>query len=433
MAISVFQPNQNENQNVSQAPTLGGFGGVVTSQAGGQRGRGAVSGRGSGFTNLQSYIRANESSPNAQIIQQRTGQATEAQKQAQTGFETQAGQARGQLQGIQQQSGLVSSALQDPTKFVQTPENVQRITALRTGQEKILNPTEIQQNVLQGAEGLQSQRGQLASALQRDITGTGLQEYLRSQRVNPALATAGENRLDRFLAEQTPSGQSAIQAGQAETERIQRLENPNITDITTLSEELSKNPLTTQSGIASRLLEEARPETNIIEGINKQYVANQIGVNPSDAQYIVDTVKKYQDQRAEFLNEKQMHENEIQKLKAEIKKNEKDEKDTNLEQWARINASNAKIQNENRLKERENALNDTNFRIDANARGFENYYTNNEKNQNTINKYNRYLNEIQGTRENLLGQYDPNRLARIRALSQLSGFDYNPYLQRGLA
>ena len=255
-----MQPDYNQNQDPSVAPTLGTYGGVVTGQPSGQ-GRSSVSGRGSGFTNLQSYIRANESNPNAQLIQKRTGQATTGQAEAQK--ET----AQTGLEEIQSQAGLVQSALADPTTFVKTPENVKRITALRTGQERIASPTELLANVQQSQAGLQSQRGQLEGGLQRDITGTGLQEYLRSQRINPELATAGESRLDRFLAEQTPSGQQAIQAGLTEAQRIQGLQTPDITDITNLANALQENPYITNEMIQQEITRKTSPEITYLTNL----------------------------------------------------------------------------------------------------------------------------------------------------------------------
>lgn len=426
--LSVRQPEENEN--ISQAPTLGGFGGVVTGQTGGQRGRGTVSGRGSGFTNLQSYIRANESNPNAQLIQQRAGQATQAQRQAQTGFETQAGQARGQLEGIQSQAGLVSSALQDPTKFVSIPENVQRITALRTGQEAIANPTAIQQNVLQGAEGLQSQRGMIGQALQRDVTGTGLQEYLRSQRVNPALATAGENRLDRFLAEQTTSGQQAIGGAMTEAERIAALSQPEqVGQIGELVSQIQANPLSTQAGIQNALIGASRPEQEFIQGLNRDYIANQMGIDVDEVLRIANDYKEVNRQINELNAEKQNHENEIANLEAEIARNRRDQNRDDLTEPQRQNARNLIRQNEALLRQRQEALNRTNVTLSgriSSREGSLQYY------QDATNKYNDYLNQVQQNRENILSRFDPNRLARVRALSQISGFDFSPYLTRGV-
>ena len=51
MALTVRQDEQN--QNIAQAPTLGSTSGEVIGQGIQQRGRNVASGRGSGFTNSQ--------------------------------------------------------------------------------------------------------------------------------------------------------------------------------------------------------------------------------------------------------------------------------------------------------------------------------------------------------------------------------------------
>lgn len=289
--MAIMQPDYNQNQDPSVAPTLGTYGGVVTGQPSGQ-GRSSVSGRGSGFTNLQSYIRANESNPNAQLIQKRTGQATTGQAEAQKGFETQRQTAQTGLEGIQSQAGLVQSALTNPIEFVKSQPNIERITALRTGQERIASPTELLANVQQSQAGLQSQRGQLAGGLQRDITGTGLQEYLRSQRINPELATAGESRLDRFLAEQTPSGQQAIQAGLTEAQRIQSLQTPDITDITNLANALQENPYITNEMIQQEITRKTSPEITYLTNLEPAKFVSPTTLDEIN-KYITMTREKY--------------------------------------------------------------------------------------------------------------------------------------------
>jgi hypothetical protein len=421
MQLTVRQ--QNENENVSQAPTLGGFGGVVTGQAGGQKGRGAVSGRGSGFTNLQSYIRANESNPNAQLIQQRTGQATEAQRQAQTGFETQAGQARSQLQGIQEQAGVVRSALNDPTKFVLTPENIKRITELRTGKEAIANPTAIQQNVLQGAQGLQSQRGQLASALQRDVTGTGLQEYLRSQRVNPALATAGENRLDRFLAEQTTSGQQAIGGAMTEAERIALLNQPEqVGQIGQLVSQVQGDPYSSTEAIQKELSARQQAGEKQLTGLDRQYVGGKVGIrNLGQAEQSYNQYNAIQNQMQAVRNDI----NEILRQRSiamAAKKREEDAINNNPNDA--VVASRARFN----IIQHDNTIRDANAKIQSQDKNFANLVEQSNSLQAEANLYSQFLSQMQKPREQLLQEYDPTALARLKALQQITGSSFEQLL-----
>jgi len=423
--LSVRQ--QDENQNVSQAPTLGGFGGVVTGQTGGQRGRGTVSGKGSGFTNLQSYIKANESNPNAQLIQQRTGQAGTRQTEALKGFETQAGQAKGQLEGIQSQAGIVSSALQNPTGFVATPQNVQRITALRTGQEAIANPTEIQQNVLQGAQGLQSQRGMIGQELQRDVTGTGLQEYLRSQRVNPALATAGENRLDRFLAEQTASGQEAIAKARTEAERIAALNQPEqVGQIGELVSQVQANPLSTQAGILQALNQARQTGEQTLTGLGREFVQTNVGLQDLSR---AESTKKVQDQLLtqinQFKNKKQSDEKEIDNLVNAINRENailRNPGTSSLDKdRARENINNF----ERTQRERQNSLDETNESLTNSERIYKIWLGNAQPQLDLLSQY---QTQLQKPREELLQSYDPTALARLRALEQITGGSFQDLL-----
>jgi len=423
--LSVRQPD--ENQNVSQAPTLGGFGGVVTGQTGGQRGRGAVSGRGSGFTNLQSYIKANESNPNAQLIQQRTGQAGARQTEALKGFESQAGQARGQLENIQSQAGIVSSALQDPTKFVATPQNVQRITALRTGQEAIANPTEIQQNVLQGAQGLQSQRGMIGQELQRDVTGAGLQEYLRSQRVNPALATAGENRLDRFLAEQTASGREAIGGAMTEAQRIAALNQPEqVGQIGELVSQVQANPLATREGILNAISAKQQEEEKGLLGLNKEFVQQKIGLSDLTGAQRLRTIVQNRQENINLIKDAiNADQNEINKLNNAINYEnsviQNDSKTPIEKSQAQFNIdryNNQKAQREQSLNKRSENL----IQVQNEVNQFL------QSAQPQIDLLNTYEAQIQRPREQILQTYDPTTLARLRALEQITGSSFQDLL-----
>ncbi len=208
--MAIIKPEEID-QNVAQAPTLGRQVGSISQGGGMQPQRRNVSQRGSGFTNLQQYVTANENNANPEIVRQRTAQAGTGLQQAQTGFENVATQARAGLQGIQGVNTFVGNVLRDPTAAASNQANLQRFQALRTGTERIANPTDVYQPFAQAQAGFGSQREQLASGLRADTTGSGLQDYIRSQRANPSLATQGENVLDRFLTESTTAGKTALQ------------------------------------------------------------------------------------------------------------------------------------------------------------------------------------------------------------------------------
>ena len=196
-----------EDQNPAQAPTLGMGAGTFGQQA--QQRTNIAQGGSGRFTNLQQYIKANEANPNAQLLQREGTRRQEELGTRQGEFTRQAEPIKQQFEGIRSGQQFVQSALQDPTKVVQDPKNIERFTQYRT---QGIGDVERPFQQLQTARGtLGTQQEQLASGLetiQRDPNA--LQNFIQSQRANPALATRGENVLDRFLTQSTQSGQQAI-------------------------------------------------------------------------------------------------------------------------------------------------------------------------------------------------------------------------------
>ena len=277
MAITQFQPqNQEQDQNLSQAPILG--------QSTGTFGQGMTSGqrtvspqtKGSGrFTNLQSYLQANEPTsgelnPNARLIQQRVQQA---QTGAQTGlgqFQAAQTQAQKGLEGIRERSQFVESAFRSPEEFIKQTPQLERFTALRTGKE-IIPTTESYISPLQAAQQqLQSTRQNIATGLETDITGGGLQEYLRQQRIKPELATRGESQLDRFIAEQTPGGIEQTELGRKQVESLRALQPANIEAQEELARQVEQLQFTTPQAIKSELERNISPEKLYLQDLGAQ-------------------------------------------------------------------------------------------------------------------------------------------------------------------
>ena len=301
---------RQENENQSAAPTLGMSSGIIGQGVIPGQGR-EVSSRqkGSGrFTNLQSYIRANEPesgglNPNARLVQQRAEQAGSQLGQKQSEFTGGVERVGTGLQGIQERANLAQSAFQDPTKFVQSPENLKRFTALRTGQENIPGVTETYGQIEPLRLGLASEQRQIAEGLRTDV-GQNLQEYIRSQRPNPALATLGETQLDRFLTEQTPSGLSAVEsavsrAGQIESEQTPAQER--LAQLETLRNQLAENPLVTQAGIMNRLGTERSTTEQNIRNINPGFLAEKMGLNVNQALDINNQINNKFTNNCEYL------------------------------------------------------------------------------------------------------------------------------------
>lgn len=426
--LSIRQ-NQEENQNVAQAPTLGRMSGSISQGGGGQRRN--VSQRGSGFTNLQQYVTANENNANPELVRQRTAQAGTGLQQAQTGFENVAKQAQTGLQGIQGVNTFVQDVLADPTKAAANKESLQRFQALRTGQETIANPTEVFQPFTQARSGFESQREQLAGGLRRDVTGTGLQEYIRSQRANPSLATQGENVLDRFLTESTTAGKTALQQAQERAGEIQATQIPGISaEVEALRQQVEPLQFRTQQGIQSGINPLVKEQEDFITGLNRNYVAQQLGLNVDDAQYIRQQADKYNQNINEIQGILSGHNKAINDLNASIASDQAIIDDPKAEGWQKNNARQNKADNERKKQERQQALNRDAGYLQSQISGRDIYL---ERNQPILDKLNIFNQNTGLTRQQLLQQYDPNRLARVQALQSLSGLDLSSLLSQGVS
>jgi len=412
--LSIRQ-DQEENQNVAQAPTLGRTAGSI-SQGGGAGQRRNVSQRGSGFTNLQQYVTANENNANPELVRQRTQQAGTGLQQAQTGFENVAKQTQSGLQGIQGVNTFVGNVLRDPTKAAANQETLKRFQALRTGQEAIANPTDVLQPFTQAQAGFGSQREQLASGLRTDTTGTGLQNYIRSQRANPSLATQGENVLDRFLTESTTAGKTAIQQAQERAGQIQATQIPGISgEVEALRQQVEPLQFRTQQGIQSGINPLAKEQENFLTGLNNNvYLARQLGINNVEE---AQNLKRQADEISQNINQ----------FERNIDSGIKALQDLRNQRGMYFDQDTSSSANELRekIKEREAAVN-RDLEIRDSQRKF---FINNKPILDKIDAYNQ---RTKRSRQELLQEYDPNRLAKINALSQLSGQNFQDLLNRGI-
>jgi hypothetical protein len=446
MAISQLLP---EEQNISQAPTLGMMGGTLGS--GGQQRRN-VSQKGSGFTNLQQYVTANEGNRNPQIVAQRQKQAETGLSEAQKGFESQAQQAQTGLKGVQGVQQFVGNVLQDPTKSASTPETLKRFTALRTGQENIGSPTDIMNQYNLAKTGLQSQQQDIGTGLQRDVT-TNLQDYIRSQRVNPQLATQGENILDRFLTESTAGGQQALESARQKASEIQQTAIPTIAGkVEALQSQLGTPSYLSLADIQSAINRPAQAEQQALSNINKQYLQERMGLGKVANKSIEGQLASYDEAvgyRKKLIDElKSIDPNNpnTKSLYSQFLTNiygvnpyevatggyylQQQAAQAQALEQARQQAlaAVAAIQNqtENQRKERENRINTLVSSI-KDQNDIINLYNENQR----LDKYREQLNK---SKQDILSQYDPNRLARLNALTNLSGTDlYSNLLSQGIS
>lgn len=455
---------RQEEQNPSQAPTLGMGSGTFGQQA---QQRSNITQGGSGrFTNLQQYIKANEANPNAQLLQREGQRRQEELGTRQQEFTRQAEPIKQQFEGIRSGQQFVQSALQDPTRVVQDPTQLQRFTQYRT---QGIGDVEAPFQQLQTARGqLGAQQEQIASGLetiQRDPNA--LQNFIQSQRVNPALATRGENVLDRFLTQSTESGQRAI-AGLSEPINVIRgTQAPSIIgDVESLRNQALQNPLTT-SQIQSTIQQTLTPEEEYIKSIDRQYLADQLNLGKSPAE-IESELRKFD------LTEKRKNEL-IDELVGLDPNNPAATRMLNLpsinipkisfrpqlgaiaggllggipgaltggfqansmaEQQAAIErvrntqlAAAAGLRDEQARQERQNRINELVTQIEMQNEVLKPFLEGGSK--YGLFGYEQGLGK---TREELLGQFEQDRLNRVRALQQLAGTEqFNPILQTQLS
>jgi hypothetical protein len=444
MAIEEFRP---QNQNPSQAPIIGEQSGTFGANA--QQRRNINQQGGSGrFTNLQQYVQANEANnPNARLLQReaQTRQGELGTKQAQ--FTTQATPIKTGLETIRTGQQFVQSALANPTQYT-TPERLQQFAGYRTSG---VGDIETPYNQLQSLRsGLGTQQEQLASGLETIKSNpTALQNFIQSQRVNPALATRGENVLDRFLTQSTQSGQQAITGLGTTAGAIRQAQAPSIAgDIETLRTQAQAGPVSS-ADVRNLITAQTTPEEEYVRNLNNLYVAQNVGlgsnlgedkiqyssdvlqiplmdyVKPQNlgtaTQSSIDEAKKQYDAYNNFLNRRQ-------ELESEIAQNDKNQQSFD---WNVANANydvGFAIENAEKSRTNKNTLQNL-----KNERS-ELLRQSNNLDVSKVPVYQQYLNQLGKTKQQLLSEYDPTRLSRIQALQQLSGTNqFSPLLQQRLA
>jgi len=440
-----------EEQNPSQAPTLGMGAGTFGQQA--QQRTNIAQGGSGRFTNLQQYIKANEANPNAQLLQREGTRRQEELGARQQEFTKQAQPIKQKFEGIRSGQQFVQSALQDPTKIVEDPKNIKRFSQYRT---QGIGDVETPFQQLQSARGtLGTQQEQLASGLetiQRDPNA--LQNFIQSQRVNPALATRGENVLDRFLTQSTESGQKAIAGLGTTAGAIRGTQAPSIIqDVESLREQAQDGPLAS-SDVMDLVSGAVKPEEEFIRGIDNLFVASKVGlgnqISPIKSTVTPNRVTNPITGREEinYVFEElptltyQRPQTTTQATESNIRKAEKQFNDYNYYNQAikDINSAIARSENvinrlssqgidpfdptNNQLQQAKDSLarqreERTNLMLGASNRDY-----------SLVPFYQEYINLAGTTKQNILQNLDPTRLSRIQALQQLTGSTpFDPLLQ----
>jgi hypothetical protein len=472
--MAIIEKRQEE-QNPSQAPTLGMGSGTFGQQA--QQRTNIAQGGSGRFTNLQQYIKANEANPNAQLLQREGTRRQEELGTRQGEFIRQAEPIKQQFEGIRSGQQFVQSALQDPTKVVQDPKNIERFAQYRTqGIGDIERP--FQQ--LQAARGqLGTQQEQIASGLetiQRDPNA--LQNFIQSQRANPALATRGENVLDRFLTQSTESGQRAIADLGTTANVIRGTQAPSIIgDVESLRSQTQQGPLNV-SDVRNLLTGAVRPEEDYLRNINKEEVYRLSGIPKEQIPTVENMINQYNTSKQAYernaANIERIN-NELRNMYMEFNPNTEVTPEgystrffdipklPNVDLSSLFSAPSAQqnfnqavagflinqnrpkpqgptaaelaaINNERKKQELSRLLNEREASLEeANRLAGIGYGITQDPLSQKYKTFEQYYNP-QTTRQMLLENLDPTRLSRIQALQQLTGeTPFDPLLQTRLA
>ncbi len=436
MAITEFRP---ENQNVSQAPTLGEQSG--TFGAGVQQRKNIAQGGSGRFTNLQQYIQANEANnPNARLLQTeaQTRQGELGTKQQQ--FVSQATPIKTGLETIRSGQQFVQSALENPTQYA-TPERLEQFKGYR---ESGVGDIETPFNQFQALRsGLGTQQEQLASGLETiKSTPTALQNFIQSQRANPALATRGENILDRFLTQSTQSGQQAIAGLGTTASAIRQAQIPTIaSEVEALRTQAQGGPLSS-ADVRNLLTGKIAPEEEFVRGVNPEFLSSKVGLSGRTAdprftdlevaKYRQDTFNRYNQRISETENQINQLNNQIRESQDTIQQAQ-DDLDASTDEGEERTKKEEQVR---QIARRENE-NINRFRNELNNAVFDNTTLKLGLSKMDLSlqpKLQEYESNLNKTRQEILSQYDPNRLSRIQALQQLAGTtQFDPLLQTRLA
>lgn len=417
-------------------PVLGGGqSGVVSPYAPQSNAKNVGSGQ---FTNLADYVSANQGGT------QQLGQAikSDVQKKATTAGENFQNTVRG---SIQPNVESFKNARKNFESFFNKPnvtsEDISTATNLRTGQTPFYGQY---YNALNDINNATSQYSGIRNELQNLGSGQTLTNYLRGFGEEPSKKTLGETGLTRFLINQSQPGQEALNYATDVSRQMNLQPNAELSNLTNAYQQVTPEAL---QGFSD---EQRQNYISSLGPLDKQRasktVSQKLGINDigQEEKNYQDLISKYGNVSSKLQTEQNIL-NNINNLSDEqisnilqerINQNRLPER-TGLGQIGYANpnvvysqgnvatqggmyndtASNVNRQNlQNRLQQSLTPLQQQqqDFQNQLNANKFLNY-------QNQLSN----ANTIQST-------LNQNELAKLQALSQLSGYDYTDFLNRSI-
>lgn len=418
-------------------PVLGGGqSGVVSPYAPQSNAKSVGSGQ---FTNLADYVSANQGGT------QQLGQAikSDVQKKATTAGENFQNTVRG---SIQPNVESFKSARKNFESFFNKPnvtsEDISTATNLRTGQTPFYGQY---YNALNDINNATSQYSGVRNQLQNLGSGQTLTDYLRGFGEEPSKKTLGETGLTRFLINQSQPGQEALNYATDVSRQMNLQPNAELSNLTNAYQQVTPEALQgfsdeqRQNYISSLgTLDRQRAGKNIAQSLGIQDIGQEqksyedlsgrfgnINSQIKTDQEILNNINNLNDQQIANI------------LRQRISQNKMPEK-TGLEQigWESPNAvydpqgsfstqggtyvdtgRNLNIKNlQNRIQQGLTPLQQQQQDL---------------QNQLNANKFLNYQNQLSNA-NTIQSTLNQNELAKLQALSQLSGYDYTDFLNRSI-
>lgn len=414
-------------------PVLGGGqSGVVSPYAPQSNAKSVGSGQ---FTNLADYVSANQGGT------QQLGQAikSDVQKKATTAGENFQNTVRG---SIQPNVESFKSARKNFESFFNKPnvtsEEISTATNLRTGQTPFYGQY---YNALNDINNATSQYSGIRNELQNLGSGNTLTNYLRGFGENPSQKTLGETGLTRFLINQSQPGQEALNYATGVSRGMNLQPNAELSNLTNAYQQVTPEALQgfsdeqRQNYISSLgTLDRQRAGRNIAQSLGIQDIGQE--------------EKSYQDLTGRFENI-----NSQIKTDQEILNNINNLSDQQIANILRqripgnqrptpagfTSSSENEIlqptqsyQSGNNIVMTGSQLNKQNLqnRIQQGLTPLQQQQQD-LQNQLNANKFLNYQNQLSNA-NTIQSTLNQNELAKLQALSQLSGYDYTDFLNRSI-
>lgn len=424
---NIIDASQRKPNEMESTPVLGGGqSGIISPQSPQSNAKSVGSGQ---FTNLSDYITANQGAS------QNLGSAIESdvQNKASTA-QNQFQQTVNQNKPVAQEFSQARSQFQD---YFNRPSlsqsDIQNATNLRTGNTDYQNKyNSAIQNINSAKTGYNKEKESLSNLGQ----GKTLSSYLRGFGENPSAKTMGEVGLTRFLVNQTQPGQKALQTANTIAQNMQVNPQPDIQEISNAYNQIAPDQL--QSYSDAQRQKYISSLGNIDRNRAGQKIAGRLGISDIEAernafnqanQNFQNVSQQYQQRQDTLNNITNLSNEQIKKmLQDEINAGGVPQR-TGFAGMPGFGGADPNVVYSGEQMLVGNRYADPNEINRQNLMGrIQSSLSPLQQQQNELqkaiesNKYNQYQSQLQNA-NTVSSALDPNEIARLQALQQLSGWE----------